>query len=60
MCVLAGNLRAACASVSSYLLFYPTDDTMLINKEYYRNLPKGNDDLFTARPVSSFFRPICV
>jgi tetratricopeptide (TPR) repeat protein len=45
-----GNLRAACAAVSSYLLFYPDDEAMLSNMEYYKRLPKANDDLFIPRP----------
>lgn len=40
--------------MSSYLLFYPDDETMLSNKEYYSKLPKARDDFFTPRPVSAY------
>ena len=51
---LVGNLKDAGAAVASYLLFYPDDDTMLENKDYYGRLPKANVDLFTPRPVSNY------
>lgn len=53
-CISVGNLKAACEAVSSYLLFYPDDETMLSNKEYYSKLPKVQDDYFIPRPVSNY------
>ncbi|XP_044257307.1 prolyl 3-hydroxylase 1-like [Tribolium madens] len=45
-----GDLKAACAAVASYLLFYPNDETMLENKKFYSKLPKASDDFFIPRP----------
>lgn len=44
-----GNLEKACEAVSSYLMFYPTDETMLNNMEYYMKLPKVKKDFFMPR-----------
>ncbi|PNF23098.1 hypothetical protein B7P43_G09122, partial [Cryptotermes secundus] len=44
-----GNLRKACEAVASYLMFYPADETMMNNKEYYFKLPKVEKDFFTPR-----------
>ncbi|XP_043281496.1 cartilage-associated protein-like isoform X2 [Venturia canescens] len=44
-----GDLKNACAAVSSYLLFYPSDQLMLKNEEYYSKLPKIEEDYFTPR-----------
>jgi hypothetical protein len=46
-----GNLRKACEAVASYLMFYPADETMKNNKEYYLKLPKVEKDFFTPREV---------
>lgn len=51
---LVGDLQKACAAVSSYLLFYPSDRSMLKNQEYYSKLPKVQKDYFTPREVSIF------
>lgn len=40
------RLKETCRSVASYLLFYPEDETMLSNMEYYRSLPKVQNDYF--------------
>jgi hypothetical protein len=32
-------------------MFYPVDETMLNNKEYYLKLPKVEKDFFTPREV---------
>ncbi|XP_011503662.1 PREDICTED: prolyl 3-hydroxylase 1-like [Ceratosolen solmsi marchali] len=39
------DIKMACEAVASYLLFYPADETMLSNKDYYASLPmiKQND-----------------
>lgn len=44
-------MKSACAAVASYLLFFPADDTMLQNKDYYNTLPKVEDHYFTPRQV---------
>jgi len=46
-----GNLKAACASVASYLLFLPADETMLHNKDYYSSQPKVKQEYFVPRGV---------
>ncbi|XP_015123509.1 cartilage-associated protein isoform X2 [Diachasma alloeum] len=48
-----GEIKSTCQAVESYLLFYPADETMLNNKEYYKKLPKveeQQDEFFTPRP----------
>ncbi|XP_011298276.1 prolyl 3-hydroxylase 2 [Fopius arisanus] len=48
-----GEIKSTCQAVESYLLFYPADETMLNNKEYYKKLPKvedQQDEYFIARP----------
>jgi hypothetical protein len=44
-------LKKACEAVASYLVFYPADETMLNNKQYYTKLPKVKEDFFTPREV---------
>lgn len=44
-------MKAACAAVTSYLLFSPTDETMLYNKDYYSSQPKVKEEYFTPREV---------
>ncbi|KAJ9579212.1 hypothetical protein L9F63_024680, partial [Diploptera punctata] len=44
-----GNLKKACEAVASYLVFFPADETMLINKEYYLKLPKVQNEHFIPR-----------
>jgi leucine proline-enriched proteoglycan (leprecan) len=44
-------LKKACEAVASYLVFYPADETMLNNKQYYMKLPKFEKDFFTPREV---------
>ncbi|XP_031334109.1 prolyl 3-hydroxylase 1-like isoform X1 [Photinus pyralis] len=45
-----GNLKSACQAAASYVLFYPNDDTMRSNMEYYKKLPKVDNSFFTPRP----------
>lgn len=49
---LVGDIKKTCQAVESYLLFLPADETMVDNKEYYRNLPKVQENYFVPRPVS--------
>ncbi|XP_016841537.1 prolyl 3-hydroxylase 2 [Nasonia vitripennis] len=44
-----GDLRKACETVETFLLFFPSDDTMLANKEFYASLPIVDEDYFTPR-----------
>ncbi|KAF5293323.1 hypothetical protein FQR65_LT10988 [Abscondita terminalis] len=44
------NLKAACQAAASYVLFYPNDDTMRSNMQFYKNLPKVEENFFTPRP----------
>lgn len=44
-----GKLKAACSAVESYLLFEPSDETMLHNKEYYAAQPKVKQEDFIPR-----------
>lgn len=44
-----GNIKAACSSVASYLLFYPMDESMLHNMKYYSSLPKVETGYFSPR-----------
>lgn len=56
--VSVGEIKSTCQAVESYLLFYPADETMLNNKEYYKKLPKvemQQDEYFAARPVHYIF-----
>lgn len=53
--LLVGDLKKACEAVESYLLFYPADETMLANKNYYLSLPKVEESYFTPRKVFTFF-----
>ncbi|XP_076177927.1 prolyl 3-hydroxylase 1 isoform X2 [Ptiloglossa arizonensis] len=39
-----GNLKAACAAMESYLLFDPSDESMLENRKYYSAQPKINEE----------------
>jgi hypothetical protein len=48
---IVGNLEKACEAVASYLMFYPADETMLSNKDYYLKLPKVEKGFFTPREV---------
>nr|CAD7594767.1 unnamed protein product [Timema genevievae] len=43
------NLQKACEAVSSYLLFFPNDETMLSNKKFYLTMPKVKPEYFTPR-----------
>ncbi|XP_063981064.1 cartilage-associated protein-like isoform X2 [Diachasmimorpha longicaudata] len=48
-----GEIKSTCRAVESYLLFYPADETMLNNQEYYKKLPKvedQQDEFFSPRP----------
>ncbi|CAD6204817.1 GSCOCG00002996001-RA-CDS [Cotesia congregata] len=45
-----GNIKKTCQAVESYLLFFPADETMNYNKEYYKNLPKVQEEYFEPRP----------
>nr|CAD7462472.1 unnamed protein product [Timema tahoe] len=45
------NLQKACEAVSSYLLFFPNDETMLSNKKFYLTMPKVKPEYFTPRKV---------
>ncbi|XP_069694101.1 cartilage-associated protein-like isoform X2 [Periplaneta americana] len=44
-----GDMKKACKAVASYLLFFPGDETMLNNKDYYLKLPKVQKEYFTPR-----------
>ncbi|KAF8782020.1 prolyl 3-hydroxylase 1-like [Argiope bruennichi] len=44
-----GKLKEACSAVASYLLFYPNDETMHANKEYYSKQPGVLEEWFTPR-----------
>lgn len=55
MYLTVGDIKRTCQAVESYLLFFPADETMLNNKDYYSNLPKVEADFFTPREVSTFF-----
>lgn len=46
-----GKLKAACQAVASYLLFYPDDDDMKRNEQYYKSLPEISEKFFTPREV---------
>ncbi|XP_011879110.1 PREDICTED: synaptonemal complex protein SC65-like isoform X2 [Vollenhovia emeryi] len=50
-----GNLKAACAAVTSYLLFLPADETMLHNKDYYSTQPKVKEEYFSPREEALFY-----
>lgn len=52
MFLTVGDAKSACRAVESYLSFYPADETMYNNKEYYSKLPKVQPEYFTARPAS--------
>ncbi|KAK4871674.1 hypothetical protein RN001_015798 [Aquatica leii] len=49
------NLKAACQAAASYVLFYPNDDTMRSNMEYYKSLPKVENNFFTPRPEAVYY-----
>lgn len=51
MFVLVGDIKNACKSVANYLLFYPDDETMMSNKNYYLSLPKTQEDYFVPDDV---------
>ncbi|XP_018335670.1 prolyl 3-hydroxylase 1-like [Agrilus planipennis] len=44
------NYQATCAAVASYLLFFPDDQVMRSNMNYYLQLPEVEDYFFTPRP----------
>ncbi|KAL3282722.1 hypothetical protein HHI36_005893 [Cryptolaemus montrouzieri] len=44
-----GNLKEACRAVASFLLFFPNDESMLDNKEYYMKSPQVETNFFTPR-----------
>ena len=44
-----GDLRKACSAVASYLLFLPTDKTMLYNKLYYTDKKEAKEEYFIPR-----------
>nr|CAD7433270.1 unnamed protein product [Timema monikensis] len=43
------NLQKSCEAVSSYLLFFPNDETMLSNKKFYLTMPKVKTEYFNPR-----------
>lgn len=45
-----GNIEKACQATASYLLFFPNDETMLENKEFYLTLDGVTQDMFVPRP----------
>ncbi|XP_021914351.1 prolyl 3-hydroxylase 1-like isoform X2 [Zootermopsis nevadensis] len=47
--IAIGNVKKACEAVASYLIFYPADETMLNNKQYYTKLPQVEKDFFAPR-----------
>ncbi|KAK0162063.1 hypothetical protein PV327_008431 [Microctonus hyperodae] len=50
-----GDIKRTCQAVESYLLFFPADETMLNNKDYYSNLPKVKANYFTPREEAVFY-----
>ncbi|GLG97441.1 Uncharacterized protein GBIM_04206 [Gryllus bimaculatus] len=43
------KLQKACEAVESYLLFFPNEETMIKNKEFYSQYLNGNMDYFVPR-----------
>lgn len=44
-----GNIEKACGAAASYLLFFPNDETMIENKNYYMSLGNVNESMFVPR-----------
>ena len=49
MLLLVGNVPKALEATASYLLFFPTDETMVENKDFYLTLPGVKEDMFKPR-----------
>ena len=46
---VVGDISKALEAAASYLLFFPDDETMNENKEYYLNLPDAKEEMFKPR-----------
>lgn len=44
-----GNIEKACQAAASYLLFFPNDETMIDNKNFYMTLGNVNEGMFVPR-----------
>lgn len=49
----AKEVKEACQAVASFLLFKPSDETMLANRDYYLKLPNIGEEFFKPRSVWS-------
>ena len=52
---LVGNLFKACQATASYQLFFPDDETMEENKNFYLTLPEVTKDMFQPRPEALLY-----
>ncbi|KAF4533424.1 hypothetical protein B566_EDAN001149 [Ephemera danica] len=52
--IAMGKLKQACEAAASYLLFFPVDETMLSNIDYYKTQPKVKKEYFKPREIMDF------
>lgn len=51
--ITVGNIEKACQTAASFLLFFPDDETMLENKNFYLTLDNVSEDMFKPRPEAT-------